>query len=110
MSVGLGVVAALVELVTDGVLGSSQAVKEAVSIAVVECSGLLNGRSSHVPGADVGVAVLGNLLVGLLGDTRDGTLDSLRDVVGGLLGGLHCDVLVGNSKVECKKVVCMKVV
>jgi len=51
-------------------------------------------RAMNGPSADAGVAVLGNLLVGLLGSTRGGALDGLRDVVDGLLGGLHCEVLV----------------
>lgn len=93
MSVGLGVVAALVHLVTDSVLSSRQAVRRKVSKTALGGSWLLNGRGNHVPGSDVGVAVLGDLLVGLLGGTRDGTLDGLRDVVGGLLGGLHCVVV-----------------
>lgn len=43
-----------------------------------------------VPGANADIAVLGNLLVGLLGGTRGGALDGLGDVVDGLLSGLHC--------------------
>lgn len=50
------------------------------------------GRIHDLPSANVGVAVLGDLLVGLLAGTGDGTLNSLRDVVGGLLDGLHCEV------------------
>lgn len=83
----LGVVLALVHLVANGVLGSVQARK--VMLAM-----LLGGRVKIVgslPGADGSVAVLGDLLVGLLAGTRGGLLDRLRDVVDGLLGGLHCD-------------------
>lgn len=48
-----------------------------------------------LPSANAGVAVLGNLLVGLVAGTGDGTLDGLRDVVGGLLDGLHCELSSG---------------
>ena len=48
---------------------------------------------TNLPGTDGSVAVLGNLLVGLLGDTRHGTLNGLRGVVGGLLEGLHCELI-----------------
>lgn len=44
-----------------------------------------------LPGGDRDVAVLGNLLVGLLGSTGGDRLNSLSDVVGTLLDGLHCD-------------------
>lgn len=47
----------------------------------------------NVPSADGGVAVLGNLLVGLLGSAVGGGLDGVRDVVGGLLDGVHVDGL-----------------
>lgn len=43
------------------------------------------------PGADGRVIVLGNLLVCLLGDAAGGLLNSLGDVVGALLDGLHCE-------------------
>lgn len=43
-----------------------------------------------LPGANVGVAVLGDLLVGLLAGSGRGALNGLRDVVGGVLDGLHC--------------------
>lgn len=43
------------------------------------------------PSANAGVAILGDLLVGLLAGTGNGTLDGLRDVVDGLLSGLHCE-------------------
>lgn len=61
MDVGLGVVGLLVLLVNDGVLGGAGA------------------------GADVGVAVLGDVLVGLLGSLGTGALDGLGNVVGGVL-------------------------
>jgi hypothetical protein len=51
----------LVLLVNDGVLGGAGA------------------------GADVGVVVLGHVLVGLLGSLGTGALDGLSDVVGGVL-------------------------
>jgi hypothetical protein len=41
-------------------------------------------------GADAGVAVLGDLLVGLLGGGSGGLLDLLANKVTGLLDGLHC--------------------
>jgi len=42
-------------------------------------------------GAQGGIRVLGNALVGLLGCLGTTTLDGLRDVVGGVLDGLHID-------------------
>lgn len=61
VGVGLGVVDGLVLLVDDGVLGGLSA------------------------GAEAGVGVLGNVLVGLLLSSGTGALDGLRDVVGGVL-------------------------
>lgn len=61
MHIGLNIVGLLVLLVDEGILGS-------------------RGTS-----ADLGVAVLGNLLVGLLGGLGTGALNALRDVVGGVL-------------------------
>ena len=61
MGISLGVVAGLVNLIGDGVLG---------------------GRGARAEGR---VAVLGDRLVGLLGCLSTGTLDGLRDVVGGVL-------------------------
>ena len=61
VDVSLGVVAGLVHLVGDGVLG---------------------GRGARSDGR---VAVLGNRLVGLLGCLSTGALDGLSDVVGGVL-------------------------
>jgi hypothetical protein len=61
VDIGLGVVALLVLLVNDGILGGAGT------------------------GADVGVAVLGDVLVGLLGSLGAGALDGLGDVVGGVL-------------------------
>lgn len=61
MDIGLGVVDLLVLLVTDGVDGGAGT------------------------GAPVGVGVLGDLLVGLLGSGGTGALNGLGDVVGGLL-------------------------
>jgi uncharacterized ion transporter superfamily protein YfcC len=39
--------------------------------------------------ADAGVVVLGDLLVGLLGSLVGGALELVRDVVAGLLDGIH---------------------
>jgi hypothetical protein len=68
VDIGLGVVDVLVLLVTEGVNGSVGT------------------------GADAGIRVLGDLLVGGLGGLGTSTLDSLRDVVGGVLfaGMLVC--------------------
>lgn len=49
----------------------------------------------NLPSANAGVAVLGNLLVSLVAGTGDGTLNVLRDVVGGLLDGLHFELICG---------------
>jgi hypothetical protein len=51
--------------------------------------------TGSLPGADGGVAVLGNLLVSLLGGTGDGLLSLLGDKVGALLDGVHYDCWVG---------------
>lgn len=48
-------------------------------------------REKCLPSANVDIVILGDLLIGLLGSTRDSSLDSLSDVVDGLLGGLHFD-------------------
>ena len=61
MDISLGVVAGLVELVSNGILCGSGARAEA------------------------GIVVLGNLLVGLLGSLGTGALDGLGNVVGGVL-------------------------
>jgi hypothetical protein len=61
VDISLGVVGELVLLVTEGILGGA-------------------GTSS-----DVGIAVLGDALVGLLGSLGTGALDGLSDVVGGVL-------------------------
>lgn len=47
-----------------------------------------------LPSGDGVVAVLGDVLVGLLGGLGGGALDGLSDVVGGLLSGIHVDGLV----------------
>ena len=61
MDISLGLVGGLVELVSDGILCGSGA------------------------GAQAGIVVLGDLLVGLLGSLRTGALDGLGNVVGGVL-------------------------
>ena len=61
MGVGLGVVGDLVLLVDDGILGGAGA------------------------SAQAGVAVLGDVLVGLLGSLSSSALNGLSDVVNGLL-------------------------
>lgn len=61
MDIGLGVVGGLILLVNDSVLGSGGTAGEGC------------------------VGVLGDRLVGLLGCLSSGTLDGLRDVVGGVL-------------------------
>lgn len=42
-----------------------------------------------LPSANGGIVVLGDLLVGLLAGTGGSALNGLRDVVGGLLEGIH---------------------
>lgn len=61
MDIGLDIVAVLVDLVTDSIDGSV-------------------GTS-----AQLGIGVLGNLLVGLLGSSRAEALDGLSNVVDGVL-------------------------
>lgn len=53
-----------------------------------------------LPSGDGVVAVLGDLLVGLLGGLGGGALDGVGDVVGGLLSGVHDD---GWVVFECLK-------
>jgi hypothetical protein len=71
--VGLGrsVALALLGLVADGVAGGLEA------------------------SADVGVVVLGDVLVGLLGSLVGSALELVRDVVAGLLDGIHGDRVWG---------------
>jgi hypothetical protein len=64
VDISLGVVGGLVELVSDGILGGSGTAAQA------------------------GIAVLSNLLVGLLGSLGTGALDGLGNVVGGVLEGI----------------------
>ena len=45
----------------------------------------------NIPGAEVGVVVLGNLLVGLLGSGVGSTLDGVGDVVSGVADLVHDD-------------------
>jgi hypothetical protein len=52
--------------------------------------GLVYGQDI-IPGGEGGIAVLGDLLVGLLGGGRDALLDGLADVVDGVLDSLHCE-------------------
>lgn len=61
VDISLGVVGKLVLLVDESILGSAGA------------------------GGDVGIAVLSDALVGLLGSLSSSSLDGLSDVVGGLL-------------------------
>jgi len=71
------VVLLLVELVTDGILGS--------------------GGTS----AEGSVRVLGNGLVGLLGASAGGALDGVSDVVGGVLDVIHFDGWFGCFVCRC---------
>lgn len=59
-----------------------------------------------LPSGDGVVAVLGDILVGLLGGVGGGALDGLGDVVGGLLSGVHDDGLVVFESVLKFRVVC----
>lgn len=61
VDISLGVVGELVLLVDNGILGGAGT------------------------GRDLGVVVLGDVLVGLLGSLSASTLDGLGDVVGGVL-------------------------
>jgi hypothetical protein len=87
VDISLAVVAGLLNLVAQSVLGGGQTVKTLVNL-VHEYS---SRNEESLPGGGVDVAILGDLLVGLLGSTRGSALNGLRDVVGGLLDGLHCD-------------------
>lgn len=110
--VGLGgsLVAVLLGLVLQSIDASLSAAKKGlVNAHQVEVE---NGTSQDIPGAERSVGVLGGLLVGLLGslvggawstlsapchrggsNTRRGrhTLNLVRDVVAGLLDGIHGD-------------------
>jgi hypothetical protein len=94
VGLSLGVVRRLVHLVTQSVLGSAHAVKKPLAIQSHTCNGLDLERCVNLPSSNVGVVVLGNLLVGLLGGLGGGALDGLSDVVGSVLDGVHCGLLV----------------
>ena len=92
MDIGLGlasllVVLALLDLVAQGILGGSGA-SNVVSWMIAYTQRLMQ----DLPSALRGVAVLGDLLVGLLGSARGGLLDLLADEVRSLLDGVHYDV------------------
>lgn len=87
MDVGLVLVGGLVDLVTKSVGGGADAVE------VVNKDYVYQVDSISLPSADRGVAVLGDLLVGLLGSTRGSALNGLSDVVNSLLSGLHYEVV-----------------
>lgn len=90
VGLGGGVVLVLVGLVLEGIEASLDTVRESMLVGWSKKRGLL---CKNVPSADGGVAVLGNLLVGLLGSAVGGGLDGVRDIVGGLLDGIHVDGL-----------------
>lgn len=59
-----------------------------IGLHIVNVLVLLVGHSVHGsigPGRQLRVGVLGDVLIGLLGSSGTGALDSLRDVVGGVL-------------------------
>ena len=56
--------------------------------------GVLSGTGAS---AELGIIVLSNLLVGLLGGLGTGALDGLRNVVGGVLCRRLVDVLLWSS-------------
>merc|ERR1739841_131221 len=69
VNIGLAVVSLLIELVGDGIASGLGA------------------------GAEVGIAVLGDVLVGLLGSSGTGARNGLGNVVCGVLDGIHCEGL-----------------
>ena len=88
VDVGRGLMAVLVDLVTKSILGSRGTLEKWLA------SGSTEYRKSIeecLPSAERGLAVLGDLLVGLLRGGRRGLLDGIPDVVGGVLDRLHCD-------------------
>ena len=54
------------------------------------CMIVLTPSWDSIPSADAGIAILSDLLVGLLGGRSSGLLDRLGDVVDGVLDGIHC--------------------
>lgn len=63
-------------------------------------------KSMFLPSGNVGVGVLGDLLVGFLGSAAGCLLNSLRNVVGTLLERIHCDCsVVGLDEVVLKYLV-----
>lgn len=88
----------LVDLVADGILGGRGAVSNVsggprAKEVVVKFGAIL-------PSGDGVVAVLGDVLVGLLGDTGGSALDGLLDVLGGLLSSVHCDCCLKKRLLE----------
>lgn len=89
VSLGFALMARLVDLVTKGVLGSGGTVREGCQQWISKIN-----LDRSLPSAEGSVAVLGDLLVGLLGNTRSGLLDLVGDEVTGLLERIHCERLV----------------
>ena len=86
VGLGLGVVLVLGSLVRDSVASGLETVAR-----VSGCSTEFRRVERCLPSADTGVVVLGDVLVGLLGSTAGGALDLVRDVVAGVLDGIHDD-------------------
>jgi len=71
-------------------VGSSLLVGLGRCVVLVLLGTVRDGVASGIEAsADAGVVVLGDLLVGLLGSTVGGALDLVRDVVTGVLDGIH---------------------
>ena len=98
VDVGVDGVSLLVDLVTESILGGGSAVCLLLAGELMLC--LTVSKVQDIPGGEGSVGVLGDLLVGLLGGGGDALLDSLADVVGGVLDGLHCEGRVVVCEVE----------
>ena len=79
-----GGVLRLLSLITKSVFGGTSA---AVRISRRKIN--VETVCSDIPSTERCVAILGNLLVGLLGGTGSGLLDLVGDEVGTLLDGVH---------------------
>lgn len=90
VALALGGVLGLIGLVTQSVLGGGGTYRS-VSRVLTSMICRQDRDGGSLPSANAGVAVLGDLLVALFGNTRGSLLGLLADEVAGLLERIHYD-------------------